>query len=78
MPIMHSMKILTISMAILALITYSGIYSFVDAHVFSWIPSFWFVVTQKAVAILIGLSIIAYATLYVYYAFKHTDKTTSQ
>ena len=75
---MHSMRILTMSMAILALITFSGINSFLDAHVFAWIPSFWIVLTQKTVAILIGVSIIAYATLYIYCAFKHTDKPTSQ
>jgi hypothetical protein len=75
---MHSMKTLALSMAILAMITFSGIYSFVDAHVFSWIPSFWIVLAQEAVAILIGLSIIAYAILYIYYAFKHTDKSTSR
>ena len=75
---MHSMRILTMSMAILALITFSGINSFLDAHVFAWIPSFWIVLTQKTVAILIGLSIIAYAILYIYYTCRGTDKPTSR
>jgi len=75
---MHIMKTLIISMAILALIMFSGTYSFLDAHVFAWIPSEWIEFTQTTVVLLGMLSIIAYATLYVYYAFKHTDKQTSK
>ena len=75
---MHGMKILIMTMGILAVMTFSGISSFVDAHVFAWIPSSWIVQAQIAVTMLIGLSIIAYATLYIYYASKRTDKPTSQ
>jgi len=75
---MHGMKTLVMTMGILAVMTFSGIFSFVEAHVFAWIPSPWIVQAQIAVTMLIGLSIIAYATLYIYYAFKRTDKPTSQ
>ena len=71
---MHSMKFLIFTMGILAVITVSGIYSFVDAHMFSWIPSSWIVHAQMVTTILIGLSIIGYASRYIYYACKRTDK----
>ena len=87
---MHSMKILIMTMGILAVITFSGIISLEDTHMFYAILSLedahrfygvvssWNVHAQKAVTILIGLSIIAYATLYIYYACKRTDKSTSR
>ena len=71
------MKFLIFTVAFLVLIKFSGIFSFVDAHVFAWIPSFWIAQVQKAATILIGLSIIAYATLYFYCACKRTDKPSS-
>jgi hypothetical protein len=74
---MHNMKTIIMIMAISVLIMFSGIYSFVDAHVFSWIPSLWITRAQSAVTIIGLLSVIAYATLYVYYVFKHRDKTSS-
>jgi len=76
--IIHGMKILIMTGAILVLVVFSGIYSFLDAHVFAWIPSSWVNYTQTTVAIIAVLAIIAYAILYAYYAFKHADKTTSR
>ena len=78
MCIMLSMKILIMSMGILALISFFGIPSLVDAHLFSGMTSIWNAHLQKAVTILIGLSIIAYATVYIFYACKHRDKPTSR
>jgi len=75
--IIHNMKTLIMSMAILALVAFSGAYSFLDAHVFAWIPSEWIEFTQTTVVLLGMLSVIAYAALYVYYTCKHTDKDTS-
>jgi hypothetical protein len=75
---MRSMKTLVMSMAILALVVLSGVYSFLDALLFAWIPSKWIEFTQTTVVLLCMLSVIAYATLYVYYTFKHTDKHTSK
>ena len=84
------MKILIMTMGILTVITFSGIISLEDTHMFYGILSLedahrfygvlslWNIHAQKAVTISIGLSIIAYATLYIYYACKHTDKPTSQ
>ena len=74
---MHNMKNLIMVMVFVALIKFSGIYSFVDAHVFAWIPSSWLVQAQMAVTILIGLSIIGYATKFFYLACKRTDKPSS-
>jgi len=74
---MHNMKILIMTMGILAVITVSGFSSFVDAHVFAWIPSSWIVHAQMVATMIIGLTIIGYATLYIYYACKRTDKPRS-
>ena len=71
---MHNMIFLIFTMGIMAVITVSGIYSFVDAHIFSWIPSSWIVHAQMATTILIGLSIIGYASRYIYLACKRMDK----
>ena len=70
------MKTLIMIVAILVLVTVSGIYSFLDTHVFAWIPSLWINYTQTTVTILAVLAIVAYAILYAYYTFKHADKTT--
>ncbi len=75
---MHSMKILILGMGLLALITLLGIPSLVDTHLFSGITSSWNADLQKAATILIGLSIFAYATVYIYYACKHRDKPSSR
>lgn len=75
---MHSMKILIMAMAILALIIFSGIYSFLDDYLLAWIPSAWIDPAQTILAPFIGLSIFAYATLYLYYVFKRTDEHTSR
>jgi hypothetical protein len=72
------MKTLIMSIAIVALVVFSGDYSFLDAHVFAWIPSDWIEFTQTTVVLLGILSVIAYATLYIYYACKHADKHTSK
>ena len=74
---MHCMKSLALTMGILAVITVSGFSSFVDAHVFAWIPSSWVVHAQMVATMIIGLTIIGYATLYIYYACKCTDKPRS-
>ena len=73
---MHSMRILIMSIGLLALITFLGIPSLVDNHLFSGITSLWNAHLQRAATILIGLSIFAYATVYIYYACKHRDKPT--
>ena len=78
MCIMHNMKTLIMSVAILALVMFSGVYSFLDAHLFAWIPSRWIEFTQSTVVLLGMLSVIAYAVVYVYYACKHTDKHASK
>ena len=52
---MLSMKVLILSMGILALITFFGIPSRVDAHLFSGISSIWTAHLQKAVPIVIGV-----------------------
>ena len=75
---MHSMKILILSMGLLAVITFLGIPSLVDTYLFAGITSMWNAHLQKAATILIGLSIFAYATVYIYYACKHRDKPTSR
>ena len=84
------MKILIITMGILAMIIFSGIlslenthmfYAFLsleDAHRFYGLLSLWNVHVQKIVTVFIGLSIIGYATLYIFYACKRTDKPTSR
>ena len=74
---MHTMKTLIMTMAILALIIFSGIHSFLDDYVFAWIPSVWIVHAQRTLLLFIGLSIIAYAALYIYYVCRHIDKHTS-
>lgn len=74
---MQNMKTLILIMAILALIIYSGLYSLLDDYVLAWIPSAWIVPAQTILAPFIGLSIFAYATLYLYYVFKRTDEHTS-
>jgi hypothetical protein len=76
--IMHHMRILIVSMAIVVLVMFSGAYSFLDAHVFAWIPSGWIEFTQTTVVLIGMLSIVAYATLYVFFAIKHTDKQASK
>lgn len=78
MCIMHSMKILIMCMGMLVAMSFIGIPSQVDAHVLSWIGSMWNAQLQKAVTILIGLSILAYAAVYIYYACKHRDKPASR
>ena len=90
MCIMHSMKYLIITMAIMLLTIFSGIISLEDTHMFYamlsledahrfyGVLSLWNVHMQKTVAILIGLSIIAYAILYIYYTCRGTDKPTSR
>ena len=65
------MKYLIVAVAFLVLITFSGIYSYLEAHVFAWIPSTWIVYAQTTITIVAVLSIIAYATLYIYYACQH-------
>lgn len=75
---MHSMKILIMGMGLLAMISFFGVPSLVDAHVHSWITSLWNAQLQKAVTILIGLSIFTYATVYIYFAYKHRDKPASR
>jgi hypothetical protein len=72
------MKTLFFSLGILALITYAGIPSLVDDNLVSGITALWNVHMQKAVIILIGLSIVAYATVYIYYACRHRDKPSSR
>lgn len=76
--ILQNMKILIITTAILSLLIFSGTYSLLDAHVFAWIPSEWIVLAQTTAAILSVLSILVYATLYIYYALKHSEKPTSR
>ena len=78
MCIMHSMKILIITMGILVMIIFSGILSLEDAHRVYGLLSLWNVHVQKIVTVFIGLSIIGYATLYIFYACKRTDKPTSR
>ena len=75
---MLRMKILIMAAAFLALVIFSGFYSFLDTRVFAWIPSLWINYTQTTVAIFALLAVTAYAILYIYYAFKHTDKTTAR
>jgi hypothetical protein len=80
---MHIMKILIMSVAILALVMFSVFYSYPDAHLFAWIPSAWIPsewieFTQTTVVFLSILSVIAYATIYIYYACKYTDKHASK
>jgi hypothetical protein len=65
-------------MGMLVAMSFIGIPSQVDAHVLSWIGSMWNAQLQKAVTILIGLSILAYAVVYIYYACKHRDKPASR
>ncbi len=72
------MKILIMSMGILALIAIFGIPSLVDDYMLSWLASLWDARMQKAVTILIGLSIIAYASVYIIYAYRHRDKPASR
>lgn len=62
----------------LAVITFFGVPSLVDEHVLSEITSLWDARLQKAATILIGLSIFAYATVYIYYAYRHRDKPASR
>ena len=72
------MKILIMSMGILALIAIFGIPSLVDDYMLSWLASLWDARMQKAVTILISLSIIAYASVYIIYAYRHRDKPASR
>ena len=75
---MHTMKILIMTMAILALVIFSGIHSFLDDYLLAWIPSTWNVRAQTILAPFIGLSIFAYAALYLYYVCMRTDEHTSR
>ena len=65
-------------MGILAVITFFGVPPLVDEHVLSWITSMWNARMQKAATILIGLSIFAYAAVYIYYAYMHKNSSASR
>jgi len=83
---MHSMKSLTMIMVFMAAIKFSGIFSLEDAHMFYGLLSledahtFYGIISLvdahvlTAAISLSGLLIIWYATKYICYAFKRTDK----
>jgi len=83
---MHNMKTLTIIMVFMAVIKFSGIFSLEgthmfygllsleDAHTFYGIISLVDAHVLTAAISLFGLLIIGYATKYIYYACKRTDK----
>lgn len=72
------MKILMMTALFILLITVSGLYSFIDTHVFAWIPSAWIARMQSSVVVIAVVSIIAYAALYIFYTYRQTDKTASR